>query len=324
MWRDFASALAVVQVASTRRPPSEHFGDPWGVLSEMERIKSEVARGLLAIEDVLASLRSAANEQVEFAFDMTLSETRWAVEHNRQRVFREMRVGYTSYQEECARLLARPVGWTAWVGEAWGGDRRRGDDDIKIACEEPVDQRQRGPRLLGRPVSASHLADQYRQLAISSPRDLPPPPTRGPQNVTGGGWPKGIFSTVESWACDSSGQQVCQSPWQPDVLDSWLRTAFGDISTRFGRAISAITDQVFNQLGIGEQLVFLRKAKRTSGPEWSNAITIAMNQLQDRYDFMPTPYRAPSYWGWVCPEWRRCGGLLRPYAINTDLTGGNP
>jgi hypothetical protein len=181
-----------------------------------------------------------------------------------------------------------------------------------IASEEPVDQRRHGPRRSGRPVSASHLADQYRQLAIGSPRDFPPPPARGPQNVTGGWWPREIFVSVRSWSCDSDDRHACRTPWTSDELNQWLRTTFGERSTRYDRAIASITDQVLKQLGIGTELISLRRSKKTTGPEWTDAVIKVVDHLQKQFDFIPTPHRAPSTWGWACPGWRHCGGMLRP------------
>jgi hypothetical protein len=316
MVKAFEEAMVAVRVAAERRIRQGEVNDPWSVLTNIERIAVEVAQGLHGVEEVIAALRAAANEQFEVAFDITLGERRWAVEQNRRKVFRAIRESYSRYTDECSddesSEVARPIGWTSWVGEAWGGDRRRGDKDVELASEEPVDQRQHGPRRSGRPVSASHLADQYRQLAIGSPRDFPPPPARGPQNVTGGWWPRGMFVSVRSWSCDSDDRHACRTPWTSDELDEWLRTTFGEGSARYDRAIASITDQVLKQLGIGTELMSLRRSKKTNGPEWTDAVIEVVDHLQKQFDFLPTPHRAPSTWGWACPGWRHCGGMLRP------------
>ena len=56
MVKAFESAMVAVREAAERRIRQGEVDDPWGVLTDIERIATEVAQGLHGVEEIIAAL----------------------------------------------------------------------------------------------------------------------------------------------------------------------------------------------------------------------------------------------------------------------------
>lgn len=312
MARAFAYAMSDARNAVQRQQQALKNPDPYELLDVIGQANNELAAANIALRSLLLTLQRQARIQSEATADMEYSSRFETVERNKEKVWTQIRTSYDTYVQSCRLQSSRPLGWTPWLMEAWAGTRRRGDDDVLIAAGEEFDPKSFEPRAARQTVTASHLAAEYRDLHRRIPDVVPAPPVRGPQIATGGLWPQQLFHEVVKWTCNSEGKKRCQSSWQPDQLQIWLAQSFGTSDSRYRRALESITNSVLKQMEFGQELLQLRKDNQMSGPDWDKSVEAFTNQLLTRFDFLPTAVRAPDFWVYACPNWRRCGGVLQP------------